>query len=128
MLAPTLQKREGGAKGEKGRGETGRKNARGGNTEKKRKSQVSGKWKRKGLEEREERGNGGSGWETGKNGGEKDSDTDTLINAISQLKLGQAAGPDGVCVEVFQFDGHRLAVYLTLLFNMCRPYVVWYFT
>ena len=59
MLAPTLQKREGGAKGEKGRGETGRKNARGGNTEKKRKSQVSGKWKRKGLEEREERGNGG---------------------------------------------------------------------
>jgi len=50
MLAPTLQKREGGAKGEKRRGETGRKNARGGNTEKKRKSQVSGKWKRKGLE------------------------------------------------------------------------------
>ena len=62
---------------------------------------------------------GEEGGKREENGGEKDSDTDTLINAISQLKLGQAAGPDGVCVEVFQFDGHRLAVYLTLLFNMC---------
>ena len=42
-----------------------------------------------------------------------------VMNAISKLKMGKATGPDGVNVEAFKFGGHRLAVYLTLLFNVC---------
>jgi len=42
-----------------------------------------------------------------------------VMNAISQLKMGKATGPDGVSVEAFKFGGHRLAVYLALLFNVC---------
>lgn len=37
--------------------------------------------------------------------------------ALSQQKLGKAAGPEGICMEAFLYGGHRLHLYLSLLFN-----------
>ena len=42
-----------------------------------------------------------------------------VVTAISQIKTGKAAGPDGIAVEAYKYGGHRLAIYLTLLFNLC---------
>ena len=42
-----------------------------------------------------------------------------VTSAISLLSAGKAVGPDGVSAEAFKYGGHRVAVYLTLLFNVC---------
>ena len=48
------------------------------------------------------------------------------VNDVSQaiygLKLNKAAGPDGIAADALVFGGHRLAVYLTYLFNLCIYY------
>jgi len=43
---------------------------------------------------------------------------DDIVYAISNQKLGKAAGPDGICTEAFIYGGHRLQLYLCFLFNM----------
>ena len=40
-------------------------------------------------------------------------------SAIQDQKLGKTVGPDGISMEAFAHGGHRLAVLITLLFNMC---------
>ena len=44
---------------------------------------------------------------------------DEVVKAISQMKTGKAVGPDGVDSEAYNYGGHRLTIYLTLLFNLC---------
>jgi len=44
---------------------------------------------------------------------------DEVVKAISQMKTGKAVGPDGVDSEAYKHGGHRLTIYLTLLFNLC---------
>jgi hypothetical protein len=45
-----------------------------------------------------------------------------VLIAIQDQKLGKSVGPDGISMEVFAHGGLRLAVMLTLLFNMFLKY------
>ena len=44
---------------------------------------------------------------------------DEVQTTIVQQKCGKAVGPDHIPVEAYKYGGHRLAVYLTLFFNLC---------
>ena len=41
-----------------------------------------------------------------------------VMSAISQQKVGKAAGPDGIQMEAIINGGHRLKLYLSILFNL----------
>jgi len=42
----------------------------------------------------------------------------TLFNALINQKRGKAPGPDGINIEAFLSGGHRLKLYLSILFNL----------
>lgn len=45
-----------------------------------------------------------------------------VFNALENQKRGKAPGPDGINMEAFLFSGHRLKLYLSILFNLFLLY------
>jgi hypothetical protein len=45
-----------------------------------------------------------------------------VMQAVASQKRGKAPGPDGIHTEAFIFGGHRLSLYLSILFNIFLEY------